>query len=76
MATKAQREVPAGMQRICRRFQCWRSSHRGRLPILEGLWVSAAAAAQPRWISGGRTQPGNPAAFKNGLRLKGRLLVK
>jgi hypothetical protein len=46
MATKAQCEVPAGMQRICRRFERWRSSHRGRLPIPEGLWASAAAVAR------------------------------
>lgn len=46
MAAKAQLEVPAGMQRICRRFERWRRSHRGRLPIPEGLWASAAAVAR------------------------------
>ena len=46
MATKAQMEVPAGMQRICWRFERWRRSHRGRPPIPEGLWASAAAAAR------------------------------
>src|SRR5579863_598966 len=46
MANKAQFEVPAGMQRVCRRFELWRSSHRGRLPIPEKLWASAAAVAR------------------------------
>jgi len=50
MATKAQFEVPAGMQRICRRFERWRRSHRGRLPIPEGLWASAAAAARENGV--------------------------
>src|ERR1035437_7090330 len=31
MTTKTPREVPAGMQRVYRRFERWRSSHRGRL---------------------------------------------
>jgi hypothetical protein len=39
-------EVPTGMQRIYRRFERWRSSHRGRLPIPEALWVSAATVAR------------------------------
>ena len=50
MATKAQLEVPAGMQRICRRFERWRRSHRGRLPIPEGLWASAAAVAREHGV--------------------------
>src|ERR1700757_4899958 len=50
MATKAQLEVPAGMQRICRRFERWRRSHRGRLPIPEGLWVSAATVAREHGV--------------------------
>ncbi len=50
MATKAQLEVPAGMQRICRRFERWRGSHRGRLPIPEGLWASAAAVAREHGV--------------------------
>ena len=52
MATKAHDEVPTGMQRICRRFERWRSSHRGRLPIPEGLWASAAAVAREH-VGGG-----------------------
>ena len=50
MATKAELEVPAGMQRICRRFERWRRSHRGRLPIPEGLWASAAAVAREQGV--------------------------
>jgi hypothetical protein len=50
MATKAQPAVPAGMRRICRRFERWRNSHRGRLPIPEGLWASAAAMAREHGV--------------------------
>ena len=53
MSTKAQLEVlevPAGMQRICRRFERWRRSHRRRLPIPEGLWASAARAAREHGV--------------------------
>jgi hypothetical protein len=50
MATKAQLEVPAEMQRICRRFERWRRSHRGRLPIPEGLWASAATVAREHGV--------------------------
>src|SRR5215472_6323912 len=50
MATKAQLGVPAGMQRVCRRFERWRGSHRGRLPIPEGLWASAAAVARKHGV--------------------------
>lgn len=50
MATRAQKEVPAGMQRICRRFERWRSSHRGRLPIPERLWASAAEVAREHGV--------------------------
>ena len=50
MATKAQLEVPAGMQRLYRRFELWRRSHRGRLPIPEGLWASAAAVAREHGV--------------------------
>ena len=50
MATKAQLEVPAGMQRLYRRFELWRRSHRGRLPIPERLWASAAAVAREHGV--------------------------
>jgi len=38
------------MQRICRRFDRWRRSHRGRLPIPEGWWASAAAVAREHGV--------------------------
>ncbi len=50
MATNAQLEVPAGMQRLYRRFELWRRSHRGRLPIPERLWASAAAVAREHGV--------------------------
>ena len=50
MAAKAQGKAPVGMQRICRRFERWRSSHRGRLPIPGGLWASAAAVAREHGV--------------------------
>src|ERR1035438_250481 len=48
MTTKGVLEVPPGMQRIHRRFERWRSSHQGRMPIPEALWASAAAVARER----------------------------
>ena len=50
MANRAQLKIPAGMQRISRRFERWRRSHRGRLPIPEGLWASAAAVAREHGV--------------------------
>lgn len=50
MATKAQLEVPPGMRSVCRRFDVWRKSHRGRLPIPERLWASAAAVAREHGV--------------------------
>jgi hypothetical protein len=46
MATKTLPEIPVGMERIYRRFERWRKSHRGRLPIPAPLWAAAAAAAR------------------------------
>ena len=50
MTTKTQPEVPTGMQGIYRRFERWRSSHQGRLPIPEALWASAAAVAREHGV--------------------------
>lgn len=53
MTTKALRddgEVPAGLKRVCRRFERWRNGHKARLPIPEGLWASAAQAAREHGI--------------------------
>jgi hypothetical protein len=38
------------MQRIYRRFERWRKSHRGRVPIPEGLWAAAAELARERGV--------------------------
>jgi hypothetical protein len=50
MATKAVTEVPTSMQKIYRRFEHWRSSHRGRMAIPEALWASAAEVAREHGI--------------------------
>jgi hypothetical protein len=53
MTTKALRDngdVPAGMKRVCRRFERWRNGHKARLPIPEGLWASAAQAAREHGV--------------------------
>ena len=50
MATRAQGEVPAGMQGIFRRSERWQRSHRGRLPIPERLWASAVEAAREHGV--------------------------
>jgi len=50
MAAKAQLEVPAGVQRLYRRFELWRRTHRGRLPIPERLWAAAAAVAREHGV--------------------------
>ena len=43
-------DVPNGMQKICRRFERWRSSHRGRPPIPKALWASAAEIAREHGV--------------------------
>ena len=50
MTDKAAPDIPAGMQRIYRRFERWRSSHQTRLPIPPALWASAAAAAREHGV--------------------------
>ena len=37
---------PPDIQRLYQRFERWRSSHTGRLPIPEPLWAAAAELAQ------------------------------
>ena len=48
MATRA--AVPMGMRRVFRRFERWRKSHTGRLPIPEHLWASAAELAREHGV--------------------------
>ena len=50
MTTKTLPEVPVGMQRIYRRFERWRRSHRGRLPIPAVLWAWAADVAREHGV--------------------------
>lgn len=53
MNTKALRdddEVPAGMRRVCRRFERWRKGRKARLPIPERLWASAAQVAREHGV--------------------------
>ena len=50
MTTKPVPEVPAGMERIYRRFERWRKSHRGRLPIPAPLWAAAAEVAREHGV--------------------------
>jgi len=50
MTIKTLPEVPTGMQTIYRRFERWRSSHRGRVPIPAALWASAAVVAREHGI--------------------------
>ena len=50
MTHKTVLDVPDGMQKIYRRFERWRSSHQGRLPIPKALWASAAEAAREHGV--------------------------
>ena len=50
MTHKTALEVPDGMQKVYRRFERWRSSHQGRLPIPKALWASAAEVAREHGV--------------------------
>ena len=50
MTHKTAPDVPDSMQKICRRFERWRSSHQGRLPIPKALWASAAEIAREHGV--------------------------
>jgi hypothetical protein len=50
MTHKTVPDVPDGMQKIYRRFERWRSSHQGRLPIPKALWASAAEVAREHGV--------------------------
>jgi hypothetical protein len=50
MTNKTLPVVPAGMQRVYRRFERWRRSHRGRLPIPAALWAAAADLAREHGV--------------------------
>ena len=50
MAKRAEFEVPAGLQELARQFEEWRSSHSGRRPIPEALWLRAADLAREHGV--------------------------
>src|ERR1039457_3822495 len=50
MTAKTLLEVPVGMERDYRRFERWRSSPRGRLPIPAALWAAAAVVAREHGV--------------------------
>jgi hypothetical protein len=50
MTHKTVPDIPDGMRKICRRFERWRSSHQGRLPIPKALWASAAEVAREHGV--------------------------
>jgi hypothetical protein len=42
--------IPVGMRRVYGRFERWRKSHTGRLPIPKRLWASAAELAREHGV--------------------------
>ena len=50
MTHKTVPDVPDDMQKSCRRFERWRGSHQGRLPIPNALWESAADTAREHGV--------------------------
>ena len=48
--TRATHAVPAGMRRVYRRFEGWRSGQKARLPIPEPLWAAAVKLAQDHGV--------------------------
>ena len=50
MAKRAEFEMPAGLQELARQFEEWRSSHSGRRPIPEALWMRAADLAREHGV--------------------------
>jgi hypothetical protein len=50
MTHKTAPDIPDGMQKIYRRFERWRGSHKGCLPIPKALWESAAEVAREHGV--------------------------
>ena len=46
----AKTEIPNNMRKVYQRFQGWRRSHTGRLPIPEPLWAAAAELAREHGV--------------------------
>lgn len=50
MSKGAEFEIPAGLRELARQFEEWRSSHSGRRPIPEALWMRAADVAREHGV--------------------------
>ncbi len=50
MAKRAEFEISAGLQALAQQFEEWRSSHSGRRPIPEALWIRAADMAREHGV--------------------------
>jgi hypothetical protein len=53
MASKALHdgsEIPGDLHKVWRQFELWRKNHKGRIPIPEELWGSAAQAARKHGV--------------------------
>ena len=42
--------IPKDMRKVCGRFERWRKSHTGRLPIPERLWAAATELAKEHGV--------------------------
>ncbi len=47
---QASRVVPTDMQELCERFEAWRRTRPGKLPIPEPLWAAAAQLARSHGV--------------------------
>jgi hypothetical protein len=43
-------DIPRNMQKVLNRFERWRSTHRGRLPIPKRLWAAAVELAREHGV--------------------------
>lgn len=50
MAKVAGAEIPAGLRRVYRKLERWRSTRQERSPLPEGLWSAAAEAAREHGV--------------------------
>jgi hypothetical protein len=50
MAKGGEAEVPAGLRRVHRQLERWRSTRRGRSPLPEALWRAAGEAAREHGV--------------------------
>jgi len=50
MAKFAEGEIPAGLRRVQRKLERWRSTHRRRSPLPEALWRAAGEAAREHGV--------------------------